>query len=290
MSRLFTFGCSFTKYGWPTWADLLGLEFDYSENWGVAGIGNVAIAQRIIECNSKHRFTQDDTIVVQWSSHLRNDFHRFSKNPADDTSYPGWNTNGSIFNYMNANRYDNKWIDRFFDEKSYVMYSLNAMLATKQILQNSKCNWAMTSIGDFAFLGNDFFNVDGYNEQTFKVNNIWKDYPEFQHYQHSIWNEDDQWCTPIGSFAWKDPSKLRTWLTQDREKYWTDPHPSLVQHAEWLTTVLKPKLNLQTDITSKQADWITRVTLLESQINELDQFCSILNKTLPNWDTSYKGY
>lgn len=34
MTRLFTFGCSFTKFFWPTWADILGQEFDYYENWG----------------------------------------------------------------------------------------------------------------------------------------------------------------------------------------------------------------------------------------------------------------
>jgi len=36
MKRLFTFGCSFTHFDWPTWANLLGLdnEYDLCENWG----------------------------------------------------------------------------------------------------------------------------------------------------------------------------------------------------------------------------------------------------------------
>ena len=54
MGRLFTFGCSFTKYTWPTWADLLGLEFDEFENWGVSGGGNVCTANRVIECIIKN--------------------------------------------------------------------------------------------------------------------------------------------------------------------------------------------------------------------------------------------
>jgi len=40
MSRLFTFGCSYTNYRWSTWADCLAPEFDYFENWGQSGGGN----------------------------------------------------------------------------------------------------------------------------------------------------------------------------------------------------------------------------------------------------------
>ena len=51
MRRLFTFGCSFTAYGpIPTWADFLGLEFEQYENWGMSGIGNRGIAERVAEC------------------------------------------------------------------------------------------------------------------------------------------------------------------------------------------------------------------------------------------------
>ena len=37
MTRLFTFGCSFTQYWWPTWADILGYQHDFYENWGRCG-------------------------------------------------------------------------------------------------------------------------------------------------------------------------------------------------------------------------------------------------------------
>ena len=38
--RLYTFGCSMTSYFYPTWADILGQEFSYYENWGEPGAGN----------------------------------------------------------------------------------------------------------------------------------------------------------------------------------------------------------------------------------------------------------
>ena len=46
-NRLFVFGCSFTMYAWPTYADFLGYEFDHYENWGFPGLGNRAIAERV---------------------------------------------------------------------------------------------------------------------------------------------------------------------------------------------------------------------------------------------------
>ena len=49
MKRLFAFGCSFTGYGWPTWADIIGQSFDYYENWGKSGIGNYLISSRVVE-------------------------------------------------------------------------------------------------------------------------------------------------------------------------------------------------------------------------------------------------
>ena len=114
MKRLFTFGCSFTEYGWPTWADLLGVGFDLHENWGLRGIGNRAIAERIAECFTKNKFTKDDTVIVQWSSHLRHDWYHIHNFP--DGRHPGWKTSGSIFSPNNSKIYTNSWIELFFYE------------------------------------------------------------------------------------------------------------------------------------------------------------------------------
>ncbi len=40
-------------YAWPTYADFLGYEFDYYENWAFPGLGNRAIAERVAECHVK---------------------------------------------------------------------------------------------------------------------------------------------------------------------------------------------------------------------------------------------
>lgn len=71
MKRLFVFGCSYTSWNWPTYADIYAQQFDHYENWGHAGLGNRAIAERVAECHATNEFDKDDTVIVQWSSHLQ---------------------------------------------------------------------------------------------------------------------------------------------------------------------------------------------------------------------------
>jgi hypothetical protein len=60
--RLFTFGCSFTQYIWPTWADILAREFEYYENWGSSGAGNQYIFHSLVECYQRNLLNSNDTI------------------------------------------------------------------------------------------------------------------------------------------------------------------------------------------------------------------------------------
>jgi len=70
MGRLFTFGCSFTSYIWPTWADFVALNFDTHQNWANAGAGNYFISSRLYECNSVNKLTKDDTVLVMFSQYF----------------------------------------------------------------------------------------------------------------------------------------------------------------------------------------------------------------------------
>jgi hypothetical protein len=83
MKRLFTFGCSFTNYAWPTWADIVGQDYDYYENWGYRGSNsalimmngddsarlsyNTIIQDRFIKCIQYNNITTDDTVIIMWS-------------------------------------------------------------------------------------------------------------------------------------------------------------------------------------------------------------------------------
>lgn len=65
--RFFAFGCSYTRYFYPTWANIVGSNFDEFYNYGQAGAGNRYIFNAVIEANIIHKFTKDDVIFIQWS-------------------------------------------------------------------------------------------------------------------------------------------------------------------------------------------------------------------------------
>jgi hypothetical protein len=65
-----------TKYYYPTWADILGEQWDHSENWGKPGQGNVYIFNSIIECLNRNTFGDNDVIMILWSSIGRLDYYQ----------------------------------------------------------------------------------------------------------------------------------------------------------------------------------------------------------------------
>jgi hypothetical protein len=91
--RLFTFGCSMTRYQYPTWADILGKEWEYYENWGKGGAGNLYILNSLIECLHRNHLTKDDCVMMMWTGITRTDYYhsgtwkvfhdKFSNNTTD---------------------------------------------------------------------------------------------------------------------------------------------------------------------------------------------------------------
>lgn len=119
--RLFTFGCSFTQFVWPTWADIIAHDLGiFYENWGISGTGNVCIASKILECDLKNNFCDSDLILVNWSS-----FHR------EDRIINGcWEQGGSIFNNDN---YDQKFIQKFWNYDNDIVKNCSAIIWTNKI-------------------------------------------------------------------------------------------------------------------------------------------------------------
>ena len=74
MSKLFAFGDSFTRWRWPTWADVMAQDQNLElVNLGLMGIGNEAIYHRMVQLHTKYSVTKDDWVVVLWSKWNRED-------------------------------------------------------------------------------------------------------------------------------------------------------------------------------------------------------------------------
>lgn len=250
MKRLFTFGCSYTSYSWPTWANILQAEFDESQNWGFSGIGNRGIAERVAECHVKNIFTPDDVVIVQWSTHLRNDWFSMTSLPERG---PGWKTSGSIFNYLNDTIYDKKWVNTFFYEPAYIMHTLNNIVLVQQLLESIGCTWYMTSIGDIRELGYDTVQgtnhketteIINYVDVTTKGNMAWRLVPELMVYNKLIWEDRAcNWLMPLNLCSQTRPELSYSFIDESGNEF-VEAHPSVAQHIIWLQQELTEKLNI----------------------------------------------
>lgn len=106
--RFFAFGCSFTQYGWPTWADFVALEAGPGTeyyNFGRSGAGNQYIANTIAQADSKYNFTKDDLVMVCWSN-----VHREDRIFYNEQETPAWTVPGNL---TTQEFYDQEWLDKF---------------------------------------------------------------------------------------------------------------------------------------------------------------------------------
>lgn len=109
--RLFTFGCSFTRYLYPTWADVLSTEMSNAElyNLGVSGAGNSYIAWKITEANNKFKFNKDDLIIVMYTTFCR-----------EDRYVDSWRLHGNVYN----NSYYKEDFYKYTDPNGYAIQNV----------------------------------------------------------------------------------------------------------------------------------------------------------------------
>jgi len=147
--RLFTFGCSFTHYKWPTWADILSQEFDQFENWGLAGGGNHLILYSLIESIQRQNIGHNDTVAVMFTSVGRED--RWLKG--------NWYTPGSVYNC----NLDEKYIQQFTDPTGFYLTNVTVIDAVIKILQYTGCQYHLMSTVPFNVVD------DSYLRRIFKL-------------------------------------------------------------------------------------------------------------------------
>lgn len=272
MRRLFTFGCSYTSWNWPTWADLLGLEVEHFENWGHAGIGNRAIAERVAECHIKNKFTKNDQVIVQWTSHLRHDYLKFSEKEP-------WQTKGSVFSYQNEDIFDKKWVDTFYDEKAFFLHTLNYIQLAKGLLESTGCEFYFTSISDLKTLGTDIPHQKGHGENLRNTPELADAFQEYnlEEYRHIL--QGKHWLCALGLHAWNMPNES-WWFTDDQGNKWIELHPSPSQHLSWVKDHNQiPSLD--------QENLIDSVNALKSD-DYKDTIAKISQNV--NWDRTYRGF
>jgi hypothetical protein len=282
MKRLFTFGCSFTHYNWPTWADLYGLEFgSLHYNWGYAGLGNRAIAERLAECHARMNITADDTVIIQWTSPLRHDYLRTDVMRTEPTH---WRTHGSVFSKENAKVFDYKWIKQFWDEKAYLIHTLNNIVLAMQMLKGTGCKWMMTSMNDLTKIGNEKSDATfgGEFQAPGKLKNFWEVDHNLSFYKEFIWDQhEDHWVDPIinvipetDELNWLfdvDPNRDIEKTYPVRNGKWIEAHPTVTQHAIWMLK-LKEEMGQEPVYIPEQLALIKHIEQIKKDTSTFKQF------------------
>jgi hypothetical protein len=139
MRRLFTFGCSFTQYWrWPTWADALGQQAEYFENWGLCGSGNSLVFYSLVECNQRNQLTSDDFVYIMWTNTSRED--RYVGNR--------WLEGGNVY-WSAGSELPTEYVKKFACERGYLIRDLTTMAAVKQLLDQWGCQYQFLSMVPF---------------------------------------------------------------------------------------------------------------------------------------------
>lgn len=84
-NRLFTIGCSFTHWIWPTWADIIAKNYEIEHhNYGLPGQGNAYILAMLSQITRKYQLTDTDLVLVMFSSwHRISEYNAYPANSVD---------------------------------------------------------------------------------------------------------------------------------------------------------------------------------------------------------------
>lgn len=271
MTRLFTFGCSFTNSIRPTWADIVARQYKEFQNWGQAGAGNSFIFYSLMECNKRNSINKDDVVMIMWSSIGREDRYVNGE----------WLTPGSIYNQTD---YDANFVEKFTDPTGYLMRDAAHLSGAKAMLDAIGCKYYFFSIVPFNVPDDNIFNIFSTDHKIEKLYS-----QEFASVRPSVYETifDCDWYSRVGP---KEPEKLKseyeikrggewpTWeqfIAQDfsevpqhiineiniehnfSNRYLRryDTHPVATEYMEYLIKQLP-----EVELTRQTQDWVLAVT------------------------------
>lgn len=255
--RVFTFGCSFTSYAWPTWADIIVKDFKnrglYGRNFGLCGSGNFYLFVKFMEAHRYYKFNNEDLIIFSWTSFQRED--RMSNGK--------WHTPGNIFS---SNIYTEEFKVNWADPTHYAVRDCSIISNLKSFVNLLGAKVVTLSMSDLKQIDSSdkellFKSVNDVIE--FYNEDIKTDLPPMMEYLN-LTNRD-----PISS-----KKRLKTMWNENKPNDWLyEWHPTVEEHFQYLNENILPFLNLKLDSKTEEFVnyWVSKIKSLEEPI--------VLNKT-----------
>lgn len=149
-NRLFTFGCSYTGYYWPTWADIIGTQFKQHYNYGKAGCGNYFAISQLNEVNEIYNLTKDDTVLVMISSDNRADFIQWMGT---------WTATGGIYADGNFDYFGKTFPEKIWSPLHGLHNTWICLKSMKLLLDSIGCDYRFYTAFDLDNDGYDFWEA-----------------------------------------------------------------------------------------------------------------------------------
>ena len=158
--RFFAFGCSYTNYVWPTWADIIGQDIPIYLNWGNPGAGNHFIFNSIVEADARYNFNKDDLVIVMWTYKEREDRYNNSMWMHDTTR-------------TQEKTYGAQWFKKFGDDlRGFLIRDLGYIAGIQETIKKS--NWEQFCVGPLVNVDrNMLFNTDADKFSNEYLRSLW---------------------------------------------------------------------------------------------------------------------
>lgn len=228
IDRLFVFGCSFTQWCYPTWADILATTSPKTKyyNYATGGAGNQFIFTKLQQADIHYKFTKRDLVIVQWTNIRRED--RFF----DNTNQ--WITPGNIYT---QNLYNSNYVENYVNDCNSALRDYTLVHASSQLLQY-KTNFKFLQMTDI-FESVDQWEIDISKADEFvSIVDFYKPHISpflLDSFYQVLWSNDID-------------NKRESVITEFHPDY-SDFHPSILEHANFLTSVFD--INLSHDMWEK---------------------------------------
>ena len=261
VSRLFTFGCSFTDYFWTTWPEIIAYDLDIPfYNFGKSGAGNQYIINSLVQAHLKHNISEHDLVIVSWTNVCREDRWRKS----------GWVTPGNIYN---QNFIDEKFVKEWADPVGYMVRDFASISLAHQMLKNIGCQYHMFSMCDIT-------------EQIDQCNFYFIEQQQSNKHQElcNLYKADlDQIHPSFFKKLWNNDIYNNKLVKENRlfNNKFSDGHPAPIEHYLFLTeTFVDHKFNNTTDQKIKE--------IQENFVNFILNKISTTQKEFAMWELSFE--
>jgi hypothetical protein len=226
--RLFTFGCSFTGFKYPTWAEVLAYELDIPfYNYGRSGAGNSYMFNMLMQADNYFNFNPNDLIIICWTNLARED--RFSNG--------AWHTPGNIYTQRT---YSAEWVREWADLEGFALRDAALIKAADEFLSKRQVQYHFLSMLNLL----ERINQWKPTKDDARLIEIKKNYCQYfdrilPSFYQVLWNNDIEHKL---AEEHKIHPKLR------------NGHPTPAEHLAYLTQVFEHQFKPETKAVVAQAD------------------------------------